>query len=363
MKTYLFKTALVALTVTQLFIACSEDNEITPDARGRFENGVLVINEGNFGGSNGSISFYDQDSNKVILDVFQNNNNGAIIGATVISTTIIEENAFIVTNNPDKIELVSLENFSAITNSIISDDLVQPRQMVIAGNKAFITCWGGFSENFTLPDSYLAVMDLQTFEITKKIDIGDGAEGIILAADKIFVADNYSNTISIIDPDTESLIDQVEVLERPENFVMDVDGNLWIACEGPLFGEPEGGLVYFDPVNEDVINSWVSPENAPVGKIAINGAGNAVYYLTGAAYPDPGTDIFMMEINATSLPSSPVVSGQNYYGLGIDPDDGNIYIGDAAGFSIDGNVLIYSNAGEFIEEFEAGRGPSDFKFL
>ena len=53
----------------------------------------------------------------------------------------------------------------------------------------------------------------------------------------------------------------------------------------------------------------------------------------------------------------------SYYGLGINPHTGDIYIADAKDYMSDGAVLRYSAGGEKLDEFEVGVCPSKFAFM
>ena len=57
-----------------------------------------------------------------------------------------------------------------------------------------------------------------------------------------------------------------------------------------------------------------------------------------------------------------VISGSNWYGLGVDPQTDIIYVADAAGFLSNGSVLRYDREGNLAGQFDVGRGPRDFVF-
>lgn len=96
-------------------------------------------------------------------------------------------------------------------------------------------------------------------------------------------------------------------------------------------------------------------------KMVINEAGDQLYYLSSSGWPDYNTAIYMLGIDANAAPTEAVVSGANYYGLGISPDD-ELYVTDANAFQGNGTVYRYSLDGTEINSFSAGRGPNGFIF-
>ena len=71
-----------------------------------------------------------------------------------------------------------------------------------------------------------------------------------------------------------------------------------------------------------------------------------------------------MPITATQLPTSAFVAanGRNFYALGVDPNDGTVYVADAIDYVQRGVVLRHAADGSFIGSFLAGRIPSGFVF-
>lgn len=349
---WLFFIALIAFS-------CDEgDNEVTP--RGQFTNGVLIVNEGNFGSGNGSLSFYYDQGDSLLNGVYEEANSGTIIGASIQSVFSTDELVLIITNSPDKVEVVQREDFEVETTSIAGDDIVQPRYATVVNNTAYVSCWGPWGENFTLPDSYVAVIDLSTFEVTNTIDVGDGAEGIISLGNELFVADSYSNTISVIDVASETVTDQIEVDNGPVQMVLDADNMLWAACSGAFI--TQGSVVKVNPQSKTEMARW-QPEGFSIsGKLAIDGDQNDLYWITAAAFPETTTEIFTASIADTEAPDTPMIEGNNFYGIGVDPDSGDIYVGDSQGFVGDGYVQRYQSDGSKLDEFQVGIGPNGFVF-
>ncbi len=72
-----------------------------------------------------------------------------------------------------------------------------------------------------------------------------------------------------------------------------------------------------------------------------------------------------MGIEENSLPVNAIITsgGKQIYGLGIDPKNSEIYLGDAIDNIQPGNVYRYSADGKLIHSFQAGVSPGEFLFV
>ena len=131
MKKNLF---LVALSVSAIgVVSCSSDDDETQAPRGNYDGGIFVVNEGNNGTPNGTISYLSDDL-KVENDVFKLVNNKAS-GDTPQSIGFNGDLAYIVTNASNKIELVNRFTFKSIAT--ITTGLSNPRFIAFANGKGY----------------------------------------------------------------------------------------------------------------------------------------------------------------------------------------------------------------------------------
>ena len=72
--------------------------------------------------------------------------------------------------------------------------------------------------------------------------------------------------------------------------------------------------------------------------------------------------IFRISLNENQVFPSPLPALDNIYGLGIDPFDGTIYLGDNNAFQGNGTVITYDATGNLQGTFAVGRAPSGFAF-
>ncbi len=345
MKIFRFSSCIILIAAVFLQ-SCSDDEVKVPT----YENGVFVVNEGNFGPGNGTISFYDPVSGEVVFDLFGKANKGKALGDVVQSMYVEDEVAYIVVNNDKKIEVVDATTFQSIKTI---GNLQLPRYFTTAGGKGYFTEWVNFSD-----PGRVSVLNLTTYEVEETITTDYGAENLIASNGKLYVSNNFSSTVTIIDISTASIIETIEVGSAPGQLVVDSDGDVWVICGGgsdtdwnPL---NNGVLVEIDADDDAVKNTVELQMNVPV-KLVNNSdvlyfiKGNSIYQYTIA---DDTFDILHTITTSSGL-----------YGIGYNEDENLIYASDANGFLGAGTVYRMQTDGTEINNFSSGIGPNSFYFL
>lgn len=341
----LILTALLSVT----FFSC-DDNDSTP--KGEFEHGVFVVNEGNFGTGNGTVSFIASDAT-VTQDLFGSVNNGLALGDVVQSMTVDNDLAYIVVNNSNKMEVVDANTF--VKKTTVSG-LALPRYFTTLDGKGYVTEWVSFTD-----PGRVSIVDLTTFAVTESITTDFGAENITAFQGKLYVSNNFTNTVSVIDPTSKKVIKTIEVASAPGDFLVDKNDKLWVICGGNFDGN-DGALVQLDPSKstDAGANSILKTIelNMNVSRAAINEAEDKIFFYNG-------TSAYSVNITDTNGPTSPLLteaSATKFYSIGIDPENDILYLGDSKGFTVNGVVYRYTLSGTVVDNVAAGRGPNNFVF-
>ena len=358
---YIFKTitSFILIFTTLLFISCADDPEVNPDSLssddsnentlGTFSSGIFVINEGNFLSDDGSISFIHSEG-MIQNNIFSDNNSSLPLGDVVQSMYVNDTTAFILVNNSNKVEVVDVDEMKLLHTI---SDVSLPRYMVSEGDYGYISEWVSFSDR-----GRISILDLNTYEILDTINVGFGAEALVIRDNKLYVSNNFEKTLSIMDLTTREIIQTITVGTSPAAMIIDQNGDLWILCSGGYNADftlaNNGSLVRLDS-NDEVIQEIALGMNV-AGKMAANVDLSILYFYSGTTVysygiGDESYDTFIENTSAIA-----------FYGIGIAPD-GDMYIGDSKGFQSIGSVYVYDQTGQEKEEFEGvGRGPNGFVF-
>ncbi len=341
------------LVVIAILTGCDDDDV----PKGKYEHGTFILNEGNFGGANGTITYFDESSGELEQNIFRNS-VGEFAGDVVQSISFEGDNGYLVINGENKIEVIDANTFTGI-KTIADDMLDKPRYVQIIDNKAYVSVLGPYDEGYSLVDSYVLVIDLATNAVLKKIETDEGTENLLYAGAYLF-ASNYdfgaSNTVAVIDPADNTLVDQITVGAGPSGSVIDANGKIWVICIGD-FGAMNGQLVRINPETleiEESIDLNINPDT----ELALTPDQRNLIYSSGA-------DIYKLPITATAGPADLFFTVDDLvlnYSLGVDPDNGDIYVGDAFNYITPGKVYVYSESGTLKTSFETGISPTQFVF-
>lgn len=322
------------------------------------DEGVFVLCEGSYGSGTASLWFYEPDTKEVKADVFGLAND-AMLGDVGQSLYLFNSMLYVVVNNSGVV--YAIDRTTGVVKGMI-DNLLSPRFVAIdnSGTKGYI------SQMYT---SKVVTFDPRTLERTGSISLEGvaGSEQMVVWSDKLFIA-SWSNDhkIAVIDTTTDKQIDTIQVGVQPYSIALDKNNTLWIVCDGgnEWSSLPEG-------VTMEAPSLWkLNTETLEAQKVhefqmgsyfashlATNGSANTLYFINGS--------VWAFDVASDTFPTNPLIelSGWSYYGLGINPHNGDIYIADAKDYMSSGAVLRYSAGGEKLDEFEVGVCPSKFAFM
>jgi YVTN family beta-propeller protein len=323
----------------------------------QYTDGVFILNEGGIGSNNSTISFLPNEG-ELQDDVYATVND-AVLGDTAQDMLFADNKAYIVLNYSNEVKIADAGSLEYIAT--ISEGLNNPRYIQVLNGKAYISCWGDAMDT---TDDYVAVIDLATNDVITSISVGEGPEKMVLANDKLYVAQKggwgYGNTVSVIDTDTNAVSSTLNVGDVPGSIVLN-DGYLYVLCEGmPSWAgaglETTGRLYKFNPENNNFLESMtIFPDVQHPANLRFNG--NDIYYTKGDG-------VYHTTTSSELLPTEPFIplAEQGIYGVyGFDVIDGKIYVGDALDFSSPGKVYVYAvEDGEQLADYTVGVSPNSF---
>lgn len=301
-----------------------------------FENGVLVLHEGNFGGGNASVSFLPEDLSDVQNGIFKSVNTVDSWGDTAQSMAFNGDMAYIIINNSQKIEVVDRYTFTSVTTigGSGSTDFLNPRYMAIANGKGYVTNWG---DGTNPDDDYVAIVNLETNTVEAKIPVGEGPETIVANETTVYVAHqggfNKNNIVSVIDVTSNEVSTTVTVGDRPNSLHLDANGDLWVLSGGnPIWtgNETAGQLDKINTVDNTVVQTLAFEVSEHPGALSVESS-DLYYYMSGS--------VFKMDNMATALPETAELSDLSWADMAV--NDGKLYGVDAKDFVSNGFLEVY----------------------
>ncbi|MDE3740729.1 DUF5074 domain-containing protein [Maribacter polysaccharolyticus] len=330
------------ITLTILSISGNDDLEIgtddtvtltiTDNDSYPYENGIIVTHEGNFYQGNASISFVSDDYSVVENDVYKTVNEVDSWADVIQSMAFNGDYGYIVVNNSQKIEVVNRYTFESIAT--IEDGLLNPRYMVFANGKGYVTNWGDGSDP---DDDYVAVIDLDSNVVESTISVEEGPERLLVNGTTVYVAMqggwSQNNIVTVIDATTNTVLSTITVGDVPNSLQLDADGNLWVLSGGKPSWTGDETMAQLDIINttdNTVTTTFGFAESEHPGALVVDGS-NFYYYITDSVYK--------MEASSSALPETAEITGLSFYDMAV--NDGVLYGVDVKDYSSNGSLEVY----------------------
>ncbi len=345
------------LVVVLLVSACRQNpsGPSIPVAPPPLAKAVYILNEGNYGDPSGArLSIYDVVKDTVYSDVFEAANNNSHLGSVGDDMRLLGGKAFILMSGSENLDVISLDNNVLLQLAFFPSDTPHDILIDSSSNRAYLT---------RLYKSSVLVLDLSTLAVVDSISVGNNPQGLALADHRLFVCNSgygSSKTLTVVDVPADTVKETVTLADGPTGCALSPDGRLWVVCTGNSSGTPStpGRIFIVNPLTLSVEDSILFTENL-WGSIVM-GADGYAYVLGVAQGSFYGGPVHRIQLSSRNV-SLRFVQGV-FYGIAVDTATDDLYVTDARGFAVNGDVLIYTKDGILKNRFTVQRGPSVIGF-
>lgn len=334
-----------------LLSSCEDnDNETwTPE----LTTGIYVLNAGGWSeGSSidGNLSYYDAYTGKVTHDVFYKINQKSmgntcqdmIVYGSKMYASVTFSNVIYVLDKQGKV----IEEIKPLNDSNQPD---QPRSLIADNGKVYVSLYSG----------YVAKIDTTTLKIEAKVKVGSYPEDIVIANNKLYVANSgqgTDNTVSVINLSNFQAETPIEVIPNPVNLAADKNGNIYVMSMAIWGGTSPDTVQKIDARTGQITSIGTGTQ------IAVSGNKLYIIYIDYSSGSAEAT-LKWYDISTGQLKNERFVAEKDKNGnninlsmasiLSIDPVTNNIYIG-ASYPTTNGDMYIFSQSGEYIDKFDTG---------
>lgn len=202
---------LCGLTLLAGFSACSDDDNgglswkdgatvSVPNYR------AFILTEGSWGKNNAHLTFVDLAKDTVFKgDIYQEQNQKTLLGDTGNDMIAYDGDLYVVMNGS---EVLYRLNGSGVRQAVYSDfekdKLGQPRSLVAANGKIFVTCYGG----------YIARFNAKTLAFEDSVKVGPNPEEIINYNGMLMCVNSgwgMGHTLSMVNSGSFDAVEDVEI--------------------------------------------------------------------------------------------------------------------------------------------------------
>lgn len=340
-----------------------------PDA----PSGFYLLNQGNMGMNKASIDFYDYATGEYTRNVYTRANPDAVMALGDVGNQIMvyRDRLWAIINASNKIEVMN----AADCRRIGKIDIPNCRYMAFYGDYMYVTSYAG---PIVIDDDYeqlgyVARINVATLREEGRCIVRYQPDGLAISGGRIYVANsggyrpnNYEKTLSVIDMDTFTVVDEVELGINLDRVVADAEGKIWVSSRGDYYDvkpylycyDPRQGAASIKRYDVEVSSMWLQ------GTL-LYCLGNTFSYETMESTPawtvvDTGTAAIVekgwsgaAEFRSIKAP----------YCVAIDPVRGDIYITDAGNYVNPGYLYSFTSEGEYKWRQRTGDIPSSIAFV
>lgn len=341
------KHSFLFIIAISILTGCTKDNvkpetpAITPDDP-TIESAYL-LNEGNWGGNDASISLIDLTNHTVNNDFFAQQ-NGRNLGDVAQDMVLYGSKLYVTVYNSGILEILNAGTGKSVKQIPLSGG---PRFIACHEGKVYVTCY----------DKTVVRIDTASLEIDGTCGLtGMQPEGIAVSNGKLFVCNSweydatgnivYDSTVAVIDIASFTLTRNLTVAQNPQQMAVLQDGSI-VVHYGNDYNNPSG-LAKINPVTESV-----TPIADSVSGFAVRDNDIYIYH-----YNYPNTNVYAIRAGSTAkcLVFANNVIGYPYR-LSINPSNGDIYLTDGV-YGATGDIYCYTSSGSLQWKLETGYYPT-----
>ncbi|MEN0055360.1 MAG: YncE family protein [Mucilaginibacter sp.] len=359
MKQLKLKNLFIGVAAISSLASCHKDkinpNDDKPIDPLTNKAGIYILNQGAFNANNSTLTYYDYASKKLVPDQFKTI-NGRGLGDTGNDIKIYGSKMYIVVNVSSTVEVADAKTAKSIKKLDFFDNTVarQPRSVAFYKNMALITSY----------DGTVAVLDTASLTVTKYIKVGRNPEQLVVANDKLYVANsggldfgNPDKTVSVVDLNTLTETKKITVALNPVSIAADKYGDVYVISMGD-FDKVLPSLTIINTATDAVKQQ--SDLSAAYGTPIIT-SGDFAYFVTA------DNKIQVFNVKTETLEKASFISDGTVvttpFGLKIDEETGELFVTDAKDYKSNGEVFAFDKTGKKEYSLTTGITPGAIAFV
>lgn len=344
-----------------IFAGCKKDpiEEPTDTPETPSATTAYVLNEGNWGGNDASISLLDFTTGAITNDYFAQN-NGRGLGDVAQDLAAYGGKLYAVVTFSNTVEVI---NRASGKSTQIDFGSRNPRYIAFSNGKAYVSCYS--------PASIVRI-DTATLAIEATCTLsGLPPEQLCIAGNTLYVANGYTSdansnftydsVVTAVNLSTFSETARIKVGYNPTKLSQLDASHIAIAYAGD-YGAHSGGTAILNTADNSVQQLAVAATNMA--------AYHGNLYLYCATYDANWNSTYhFYKVDGATLQSTEILTADasrynstTYpYGISVNPANGDIYVMTAS-YGANGDVHCYSQNGTKRWTAEAGQFPSRVVF-
>ncbi len=373
------KTIIPLLLTAALFCGCRKSEPSLPDTDTSIGDGpalntvrgFYLLNEGNMGSNKATLDVLDYATGTYHRNIFPERNPNVVkeLGDVGNDLKIYGGRMYAVINCSNLVEVMD----AADARHIGTVPVANCRYMAFDGGYAYVSSYAGpIGVDPNARPGYIARIDTATLEITGRCTVGYQPEEMAITGGKLYVANSggyrapdYDTRVSVIDLDTFTVTDEIEVAPNLHRMLLDNHGMIWVSSRGD-YNSPSSGIFLIDPESRSVTATL------PIAASRMTLCGDSIYLIGTEwnAITASNTKTYgIINTRTAKLVSTGFITDNTDkeikvpYGIAVNPESREILIADAGDYLTPGTLRCYSSEGIYKWSVTTGDIPSCIAFF
>lgn len=346
----LYLTLWMLILCAFVFTSCSDDDDddIT------VEEGIYVLNNGNFGNNNSTITYYDpvtQSSNETDIYGAQNLKGLGDSGQDIL---VQGKYIYLAVYGSNRISVMTRDFVEVASVALVREGQPQsPRSLAYADGKVYVSLF----------DGYVAKINTSDFKVEAQVKVGRNPEGVAISGGKLFVANSggmdhntpvgYDKTVSVVNLKTFEVDTTIDVALNPTVLTTVDNGDIYCISMGN-YGDVPNTLQKIDPETYGVTFIGNATEMTTDGKkLYLMYSQYDANWNQVISYPVYDTESSRMLAGEWIADASAVVKP---YKVSYEPVTKCLYL-TSSDYTNNGDVYVYKTDGTLVKKFGAGLNP------
>jgi len=332
--------------------------------------GMYLVNEGNMNMNKASLDYLDIIKGTYTRNLYNQVNPEITKGLGDVANDIgiYGSKLYVVVNISNKVEVLDVKTGKRIGQI----DITNCRYITFTNGKAYVSAYFARVGDPTNANGIVAEIDTTKLNIMRTVEVGRQPEEMAIVENKLYVANsggyspqNYESTVSVVDLNTFTALNRIQVAVNLHRLKADRYGDLYVTSRGDYYNIPSKFFVIdtktaqvkktFDlaasnlTIDEDKAYIYATEWNYTQGKNTIN------YYMIDVK-------------NESLLPTQFITDGTEKdievpYGIIVNPFTKEVYVTDAKDYVSPGKLHCYTAQGKLKWSVTTGDIPAQMVFV
>lgn len=317
------------------------------------QDGVIIINEGNFMWGNASLSLYNKKEKTLTKDIFQSQ-NGIALGDVAQSVFQKDSLLFVVVNNTAKIEVISSTTFNRKWTINIPNS--SPRYFCAVNDS--IALVSELYANKLWVINYLNATVVSTVNMEGETGQIQQYDNKIAVLERTKLNGSFTAQIRILDASNFQTLKKISLPTEPNSFCITTDRKLYTLTDKSSSSAIPAKLLKIDLAGYTGLDTFDFSMSENPKLLRLDAVSQSVKWVVDKS-------IHYTTLHATKLNSTPILNlnVSTIYAFDIDPISGDLYVSDALDYTQASQIFRFDKNYQQIDQFKAGINTTQFFVL